>query len=130
MIAGSTSQSDGTAYPATRHLDVAAQNRAVASESSGDKKSAGDPRRRSCQRLELNCEWKAVSPPYIFSADETADVGEDDATPVTEDCKAYDHRSTGRILKVTIDVKAMGVGERAAAVKGGTEAALKKAASG
>ena len=27
--------------------------------------------------------------PGIFSADETADVGEDDATPVTEDYKAY-----------------------------------------
>jgi hypothetical protein len=67
--------------------------------------------------------------PYIFSADETADVGEDDATPVTEDYKAYDNKFTGTILKVTVDVKAVGVGERAAAVQGSAEAALKKAAS-
>jgi arylsulfatase len=30
--------------------------------------------------------------PMIFSADETADVGEDDATPVTEDYKSYDNQ--------------------------------------
>jgi hypothetical protein len=30
----------------------------------------------------------------IFSADETADVGEDDATPVTEEYKAYDNKFT------------------------------------
>jgi arylsulfatase len=67
--------------------------------------------------------------PYIFSADETADVGEDDATPVTEDYKAYDNKFTGKILKVTVDVKAMGAGEKAAAAQAGAEAALKKAAS-
>jgi hypothetical protein len=43
--------------------------------------------------------------PMIFSADETADVGEDDATPVTEDYKAYDNEFTGKIGKVTIDLK-------------------------
>ena len=42
----------------------------------------------------------------IFSADETADVGVDDATPVTEAYKAWDNAFTGRILKVTVDVKA------------------------
>ena len=42
--------------------------------------------------------------PMIFSADETADVGEDDATPVTEDYKAYDNKFTGRILKVPVTV--------------------------
>jgi hypothetical protein len=61
--------------------------------------------------------------PGIFSADETADVGEDDATPVTEEYKAYDNKFTGKILKVTIDVKEMGVGEKAAASKAGAEAA-------
>jgi arylsulfatase len=65
----------------------------------------------------------------IFSADETADVGEDDATPVTEDYKAYDNRFTGRILKVTVDVKPMGAGEKVEADKAGAEAALKKASS-
>ena len=67
--------------------------------------------------------------PMIFSADETADVGEDDATPVTEDYKAYDNKFTGKILKVTIDVKAMGAGDRAEAAKAGAEGALKKAVS-
>ena len=63
--------------------------------------------------------------PMIFSADETADVGEDDATPVTEDYQAYDNKFTGKILKVTIDVKAMGAGEKAAADKAGVELAKK-----
>jgi arylsulfatase len=67
--------------------------------------------------------------PIIFSADETADVGEDDATPVTEDYKAYDNKFTGKILKVRVDVKPMGVGEKSAAATVGAEAALKKAAS-
>ena len=59
--------------------------------------------------------------PMIFSADETADVGEDDATPVTEDYKAYDNKFTGKILKVTVDVKPMGEGEKAAASKARAE---------
>jgi arylsulfatase len=63
--------------------------------------------------------------PMIFSADETADVGEDDATPVTEDYKAYDNKFTGKILKVTVDVKEMGAGLRAEASKAGAEAAKK-----
>jgi arylsulfatase len=63
--------------------------------------------------------------PMIFSADETADVGEDDATPVTEDYKAYDNKFTGKILKVTVDVKEMGAGEKAAASKANAEAARK-----
>jgi arylsulfatase A-like enzyme len=63
--------------------------------------------------------------PIIFSADETADVGEDDATPVTEDYKAYDNKFTGKILKVTVDVKEMGAGVRTEAAKAGTEAARK-----
>jgi arylsulfatase len=63
--------------------------------------------------------------PMIFSADETADVGEDDATPVTEDYKAYDNTFTGKILKVTVDVKEMGAGEKAAASKANADAAKK-----
>jgi arylsulfatase A-like enzyme len=63
--------------------------------------------------------------PIAFSADETADVGEDDATPVTEDYKAYDNKFTGKILKVTVDVKAMGAGEKAAASKASAEGARK-----
>lgn len=46
----------------------------------------------------------AKTTPFIFSADETADVGQDDATPVTEE---YNHRDkfTGKIGKVTIELK-------------------------
>ena len=68
----------------------------------------------------------ARTQPMIFSADETADVGEDDATPVTEDNKAYDNKFTGNILNVTVDVKEMGAGVKAEAAKAGAEAAHKK----
>jgi arylsulfatase A-like enzyme len=43
--------------------------------------------------------------PGVFSADETADVGVDDATPVTEDYAQGDNRFNGRIRRVTIDLK-------------------------
>jgi arylsulfatase len=39
----------------------------------------------------------------IFSADETADVGVDEATPVTEDYTG-NSRFSGKIVKVTVDV--------------------------
>jgi arylsulfatase len=41
--------------------------------------------------------------PNIFSADETADVGQDEATPVTEDYKERDNAFTGTIQKVLIE---------------------------
>jgi arylsulfatase len=41
----------------------------------------------------------------IFSADETADVGVDEATPVTEDYKQGDNKFTGMIHKVTVELK-------------------------
>jgi hypothetical protein len=44
--------------------------------------------------------------PFIFSADETEDVGEDLGTPVSEDYKEGDNRFTGTIDKVTIAVTA------------------------
>jgi len=43
----------------------------------------------------------------VFSADEGADVGTDDGTPVTEDYKEDNNRFTGRINRVTIDLTAM-----------------------
>ncbi|HEX4969225.1 MAG TPA: arylsulfatase [Nitrospiraceae bacterium] len=43
----------------------------------------------------------------VYSADEGADVGMDDATPVTEDYKERDNKFTGTIYKVTIDLKEM-----------------------
>ena len=42
---------------------------------------------------------------FIFSADETADVGMDEATPVTEDYAEGDNEFTGKIEKVTVDLK-------------------------
>ncbi|MGH7740844.1 MAG: arylsulfatase [Candidatus Eiseniibacteriota bacterium] len=42
---------------------------------------------------------------FFFSADETADVGEDDATPVTEDYKEMDNAFTGTIHQVTVTLK-------------------------
>ena len=44
---------------------------------------------------------------------------------MTEDYKAYDNKFTGRILKVTVDVKPMGEGVKAAAAQAGAEAAKK-----
>jgi arylsulfatase len=44
--------------------------------------------------------------PYAFSADEGADVGQDGETAVSNDYKEGDNRFTGKIVKVTIDVKA------------------------
>ena len=43
----------------------------------------------------------------FFSADEGADVGMDDGTPVTEDYKEGNNKFTGRINSVTIDTKEM-----------------------
>ena len=42
--------------------------------------------------------------PFLFSADETADVGTDGATPVTEDYAEGDNAFTGKIEKVTVDL--------------------------
>ena len=44
----------------------------------------------------------------MFSADETAGVGIDDATPVTTDYKERDNSFTGKIAKVTVEVKPIG----------------------
>jgi arylsulfatase A-like enzyme len=42
---------------------------------------------------------------FLFSADEGADVGVDEGTPVTEDYAGSDNRFTGKIDRVTIDLK-------------------------
>jgi arylsulfatase len=65
----------------------------------------------------------------IFSADETAGVGLDDATPVTTDYKEQDNAFTGRILKVTVDVKPIGVAAKAEADAANQEVKAKKALS-
>ncbi len=43
--------------------------------------------------------------PFLFSADETTDVGMDNATPVTKEYKARDNEFTGKISKVTVELK-------------------------
>lgn len=65
----------------------------------------------------------------IFSADETAGVGLDDATPVTTDYKERDNSFTGKILKVTVDVQPIGAAVKAQADAAEHEAALKTAMS-
>jgi len=65
----------------------------------------------------------------IFSADETADVGVDNATPVTTDYKEYDNAFTGKILKVVVDVKPIGAAVKAEADSGQRIAGIKKALS-
>jgi len=47
--------------------------------------------------------------PIVFSADDAADVGIDEGTPVTEDYTPAGSAFTGKILKVKVDVKPMGV---------------------
>jgi arylsulfatase A-like enzyme len=53
--------------------------------------------------------------PLVFSADETAGVGQDDATPVTTDYKERDNAFTGKILKVVVHVQEMGAAVKASA---------------
>jgi arylsulfatase A-like enzyme len=66
--------------------------------------------------------------PMIFSADETADVGIDLATPVVESIGAEaKSKFTGRIPRVTIEVKEMKKVEKAQEDKLRAEAAGKKA---
>ncbi len=68
--------------------------------------------------------------PMAFSADEGADVGEDGETPVTEDYgMAAPYKFTGKIHKVTIDLKEMKAADRAEEHKLRAEAAHKKALS-
>jgi arylsulfatase A-like enzyme len=65
----------------------------------------------------------------IFSADETADVGLDGATPVSTEYKEGDNAFTGKILKVVVDVKPVGAAERAEAENAERDAKVKKAVS-
>ena len=67
--------------------------------------------------------------PAIFSADETAGVGVDDSTPVTSAYKKGDNKFTGEILKIVVDVKAIGEADKSASEKVKTEADEKMAIS-
>jgi arylsulfatase len=66
--------------------------------------------------------------PMIFSADEGADVGEDGETPVVEDYGIpAPYKFTGKIAKVTIDLKETKTAEKAEDGKLRAAAAYKKA---
>ena len=67
--------------------------------------------------------------PLVFSADETAGVGVDTATPVTNDYKEHDNAFTGKILKVVVDVKPIGASSKAEEDSSRRIAAVKKALS-
>jgi len=66
-----------------------------------------------------------ITQPMIFSADETADVGMDDAMPVTEDYKKGDNAFTGKIHSVKIEIGPMGEATKAQAAKMTAETAKK-----
>ena len=63
-----------------------------------------------------------------FSADEGADVGADEGTPVTEAYKVP-FKFTGKINKVTIELKEMKTADKEEAEKSHKEAVLKKGLS-
>ena len=68
--------------------------------------------------------------PMVFSADEGADVGEDGETPVVENYGIpAPYKFTGKIDKVTIDLKEMKAADKAEEDKLRAEAAHKKALS-
>jgi arylsulfatase A-like enzyme len=68
--------------------------------------------------------------PMMFSGDEGADVGEDSETPVVEDYGiSAPYKFTGKIDKVTIELKEMKAADKAELDKGRAEAAYKKALS-
>ena len=48
--------------------------------------------------------WIEKTTPFLFSADETGDVGVDEATPVTEDYAERHNEFTGKFEKVTVEL--------------------------
>jgi arylsulfatase len=64
----------------------------------------------------------------VFSADEGADVGADEGTPVTEVYKVP-FKFTGKIVKVTVDLKEMKTADKEKADTARREAGVKKALS-
>ena len=66
----------------------------------------------------------------IFSVEEGANVGEDGETPVVEDYGIpAPYKFTGKINKVTIDLKEMKSADKEKADKAQKEASMKKALS-
>jgi arylsulfatase len=67
--------------------------------------------------------------PFAFSADEGADVGVDGETNVSTDYKQGDNAFTGKIVKVTVEVKETRTADTKDAEQSRKEAALKKGLS-
>jgi hypothetical protein len=66
----------------------------------------------------------------MFSADEGADVGEDGETPVVEDYGIpAPYQFTGRISKVTVEVKPVNAPDKVAESRARADANRKKALS-
>ncbi len=65
--------------------------------------------------------------PITFSADETAGVGVDDATPVTTDYPERDDAFTGTVVKVVVEVKPIGAAVKAEADAAQHETGVKRA---
>jgi len=65
----------------------------------------------------------------FFSADEGADVGVDEGTPVTEDYKVGNNKFTGTIEKVMIDLKEMKAADKGEVEQSRKEASLRKVLS-
>ena len=65
----------------------------------------------------------------VFSADETAGIGIDEATTVTTDYMQYDNAFTGKIIKVVLDVKPIGEAIKNEVAKSMVEAKQKMALS-
>ena len=65
----------------------------------------------------------------LFALDETAGVGEDDATPVTSDYKEHDNSFTGKIFKVVVNVAPVGEAVKVEADAARREAEVKTALS-
>jgi arylsulfatase A-like enzyme len=71
-----------------------------------------------------------VTQPMAFSGDEGADVGEDGETPVVEDYGIpAPYKFTGKIGKVTVELKEMKAADKAEADKASTDSAQKRALS-
>jgi arylsulfatase A-like enzyme len=63
--------------------------------------------------------------PLMFSADDAADVGMDEGTPVIEDYQPRSTKFTGTIVKVVVQVGTMAAGDKIAAAAASEETARK-----
>jgi arylsulfatase len=71
----------------------------------GGKPGSGGTSRLSVDGKQVGEVRVARTMPFIYSADEGADVGTDNETPVTDDYRQGANKFTGRIHKVTVETK-------------------------